>query len=245
MGICMFNFITQAIDKASFSFWLYLNKSNSLGIIGGDSNLPEKKLIIKALDQGEIVSKMMEIKKEWINADELKSLTTVIYNKFSPYRHTCNDFVEKVCIDKQSFLSLLTLYNICNIALKGNSKKNKAYIKMDVALTEEEIALFHRANIKLKKLMSVVFAEDLKSFTSIQYKDANKFELFMNKAMHGSLFLMSASALANFLVFKTGNITMLLFLLSGLNFGYLFTIRVNAYSEALRECISNLILKSK
>lgn len=245
LGKFMVNFIKHAIDHSIFLWWLNLSSSSSLKVIGGDSNLPERKLIIKALQHSEIMMHMLEVKGEWISQKEIEDMTVLVYSKFSPFNNASSQLKHYVKFSRQSFLSLMAIYNLCNIGLNYNMiGKNKLKFKLCDELTVSEKELLQSIYSKLSVIFKKVFEEEdselVDSINNIK-KPSEVFDDLMLVLMVSSF----SGGLYNFIGADHLDIGAALLALSLTILGYFYITRVKALGKAFQRTIIYKIHKQK
>lgn len=241
----MVNFFKQAIDHSLFLWWLNLNSSSALKIIGGDSNLPERKLIIKSLQHNELMMHMLDIKGEWISQEEIDKITVLVYSKFSPFNSASSQLKQHVKFSRQSFLALIAIYNICNIGLNyANLNKKKLTFKLSSELTEKELALLQSLHTKLSVIFKKIFEEEnseLVQYVSENEKPIALFDNFILMSMMASFisglyFILSNAQL---------NLGALLMSYSVTAIAYFYVTRTKAFASAFEKVILKKLHKNR
>lgn len=240
----MLNYFQQTIDIATFNWWLNVNNSDILNIIGGDGDLPEKNLIIRALERNDFTCLLLETRKNLIDASELMGLINILYKKVSPFCHTEYQPNTSDLRNRQSVLALLTLYNICHVVIDENkTQRNKVSFDLKYKLSEAELLLFKKTHSTLKKFFSEIFKEDIQELIQTHGERLNKECTFSNKAMLFAAIFLSIASCLSYVILHLANISMTFLAITSTILLYLYFVRVELYSIALERYLIKTIQK--
>lgn len=229
---------------AAFAWWMNTSNSDALQVIGGDSNLPEKKLIIKALERKDFACLMLETRKNLIDSIELMGLVEVIYKKVSPFCHTQYRPSASDIHDRQSILSLLTLYNICHVVMEGKeAASDKVSFQLEKKLDDNELMLFSKNYSALKSFFSEVFEDDKKDLFQAHKNHWHKENILIDQVVVFTVILLVMSACVSYTFLESMNSSMVFLGTSLALTFYLYFMRAKSFSTAIEDYVIKIIQK--
>lgn len=242
----MIGLIQNAIDRSAFLWWFNLNDTSSLKLIGGDSNLPEKKIIIKVLQHSDTLMHMLEIKSQCLTDQQMQALMQVAYKKILPFYYLNPAVMQQFVLNRQSFLSLLTLYNLCNIALNyDHLNKNKLKFHLREALDEQEEALFRTTHHTLKAMFDSIFCQNTQQMIQQHEQPQSKLLLCLDSVM--LLLMLSCMMISAYSLFLNHmpNLSSIFALFSLMIATYFYLTRIQSYRTALEHSVVDALNKSR